>query len=334
MHVKRKYIVCSIGVIALLAIIFIPNWTAIGMIMGVGFEQGSFQPLNFFTETPERTRHTLSINDRTVDVDVYATSESLEKKRGVIIYTPFIAGGLDDPQVQRIAETFARIGFIASVTSKKVDGPIISLNDKDDLLGTVSLLKEKYDAQDFGFIGLCFGNGPVFGAATDPSISDSVRFVISFAPYFDLHNAVSFLKTGTYEYGEIQGMKEPAPYGVSLADASLTYYGLSGVTLAEALHDKMFLSLREELSPSAHLPEINFDLYVLHSLDDSFIPYTESLRLYDSLKGKTHVQLLLSQIFTHEEFRPVNPVTLYKYYIPEAFRLYSFYSAFISNIES
>ncbi len=331
---KKWFIVAILLGLIVLATVFLPNWKAIGMIMGIGFDEHSFQPLTLFTDTPTRERVTVESDaDRTIQIDIYSTEASKSSKKGMIIYTPFIAGGLDDPQIQRIADTFARLGFTVAVPSKVINGPVVSTDDTEDILATAEYLRasDVYQVTELGFMGLCFGNGPLFAAATSPELQDAVRFVIAFAPYFDFEHAVSYLKTGQYAYGEITGTHEPAPYGVALADEALAYYGLKNVPLDQAFQSPPFVALRKELSPQAHLEQMNFDVYLMHSIDDSFIPYTESLRFADALKDRTTVQLLLSNIFTHEEFRPLTPKNIYHYYAPELWKMYRFASVFLTR---
>lgn len=67
----------------------------------------------------------------------------------------------------------------------------------------------------------------------------------------------------------------------------------------------------EQLSPSTGAHELRTKLFVIHSRDDFYVPYTESRRFVKNLQGQTEVHYAELSIFRHVDTRlPLNILTL------------------------
>ncbi|MDP1845959.1 MAG: hypothetical protein Q8L09_04410 [Candidatus Moranbacteria bacterium] len=79
-----------------------------------------------------------------------------------------------------------------------------------------------------------------------------------------------------------------------------------------------------KLDPAKQVENIPADLFVVHSLNDNVIPFSQSVELYDVFKNKTRTQLYLLKIFSHVNpiFPPLTFASFFKEYLPEVFQLW------------
>jgi len=92
--------------------------------------------------------------------------------------------------------------------------------------------------------------------------------------------------------------------------------------------DKKFEKLPEKvhrrfalLSPYPILKNLHTRVLILHSKDDPYIPYTESLRLYNALPEDTPSKLVLIDIFEHTVPKPLTSRNIVSHYIPALINL-------------
>jgi dipeptidyl aminopeptidase/acylaminoacyl peptidase len=236
----------------------------------------------------------------------------------MIIYTPFIGGGLEDERLVNLAETWARAGFVVAVPWRESDTLIVSTKDIEDLVVTIEYVAENFNVKQVGLFGISYGAGPTFAAAADSRVRDVVPFVISLNGYGDLNEVIRFISTGEYSYGEIAGTLTPHSYPGEILEATLQ----AGIRLNR---------LGDALSPIEQLEQVDADIYIVHSTADIFIPYTESMRLHDAARREgLKSKLLLTEFVEHGTYRPLSPVTIWRYYLPAVSGLYSIVSSLVT----
>lgn len=78
------------------------------------------------------------------------------------------------------------------------------------------------------------------------------------------------------------------------------------------------------LNPKDQVKTISSDFYIIHSLNDNIIPYTQSLELYDNYKGNAKTELFLLKIFSHVNpvFPKFTPQSIFSDYIPEIYKFW------------
>lgn len=217
----------------------------------------------------------------------------------------------------------------------------------DGMEGLAYLLQHPEVTPDaIGMVGISMGAGPALLAATHPALRDRVKMVVSFGGYADLQSVITFVTTGHYHWGEVRGYVPPREevrslfllYNLDLLPPSdrERVFGLLRRKLprevppglsreAESLYRLVInqdpeqvpaliqglpLSLRREiegLSPIQQITDLRAELFLLHSLPDPLVPHTESLRLYEALRGQGRVHLTLIRLFDHVD--PAGPVS-------------------------
>ncbi len=327
----KTFVILAIAVIATVFVFYFLTQISVGLkTIGVTVNllipKGDWRPLEIFTKKPIQEEHLIeSLSNRMLTIHLYRPKSLSQKPQTVmVINSPFIEKGLDDPRLVNLAQTFARAGFVVAVPLADKNRLVISKKDIEDVVATVLFLKEKpeFNAATFGLFGISYGNGPVIAAAADERIRELVRFIISFGGYYDLQNTLEFIQTGRYAYKDIQGVLEPDPYTRKVLDATLDYYQTDEETFR---HGSQFAELKRELSPSVLIDQLTADFFITHSTDDPYIPYTESIQLADALLDRgIPVTFSLTGIFEHGTYKKLNLENIRRLYLPTVADFYSF----------
>jgi len=61
----------------------------------------------------------------------------------------------------------------------------------------------------------------------------------------------------------------------------------------------------EDISPSKICNKIDYKVFLMHGANDSMVPYTESIKLYENIKNSS---LFLSGLYEHREISKGNSV--------------------------
>ncbi len=307
-------------------------------------QDGAWRPLEVLTPSPRRERTVLeSPSGRRLDAALWIPARARGPAPAAVIYTPFIGGGLEDPRLKNLAETFARAGIVSLAFWRDRDPLVASPKDIDDVVAAFRFLQQHPSVRPdaVGLVGISYGAGPALVAAARPEIRDAVSFVMSHAGYYDLENVLRFIVTGEYEYGDIRGKLEPNRYGHEILSRTLEALGVDDATaknFTESPQDfdenferlPRLRELVERLSPSEVAGELRAEhVYIIHATDDTFIPYTESLRLRDAFTrlsfagqnlggraGRLQVRFQLIDIFEHGTPRPPTIENLRRHWIP------------------
>jgi fermentation-respiration switch protein FrsA (DUF1100 family) len=315
---KKKLLLIFLSL--LVGILFLPpislRLKALATVMNLLIPAGEWRPLQIFTKTPSKELETIqSASGRTLDVHISTPARKTDA--AMIIYTPFIGGGAEDLRLVNLAETFARAGFVVATPFRREEPLIVSTKDTEDIVSTALFLKNEVglSIDRLGFFGISYGNGPAIAASVDPRVKNSAHFVVSFGGFYDLENALHFIRTGEFSYQDLSGKLEPHSYAKEILSRTIAQYHM---TEAEFLKSEALANLIEKLSPSKVVKQITADLFVVHSTDDLYIPYTESMRLYDALRQrpKTTTLLALTTAFEHGTYKPPTFRNFREHYLP------------------
>lgn len=307
----------------------------IGVAINLLIPEGNWRPLEIFTRAPVREEHIIeSTSGRTLKIHLYRPKSLLQKPpSAIVIYTPFAGDGLDDPRLINILKTFAQAGFITAIPWRAKDALVVSEKDIGDVVSTVNFLKQRQSLgiSSFGILGISYGTGPAIAAAHEPEIKDLVRFIISFGGYYDLENMLDFIFTGSFEYKDVSGKLEPDPYTYEVFEKTLTRLGLKREGLKNSPE---FQKTRERISPRHIIGQTRAEYFIMHSTDDTLIPYTESMRLYDALKEKgASVHFALVSAFEHGVYKKLNFENFRRYYLSTFKDFYNFLYVIISKYQ-
>lgn len=307
---KRWVIIASLLTVAV-ALLNVPSVSihlkAAALAINVLIPKGHWRPLQWATWKPStQDTELMSESGRLLAIRTYRPTQP--SRTGVIIYTPFIGGGLNDERLVNLAETLARAGFtVATPVPHEKDNVISNRDIADVLAATESLLKE---VPAVGLFGISYGNGPVF--ATAARFQEQVPFIISLNGMYDLQHLVAFIETGNFSYQNISGHTEPHPYTKEVLDNTRRSH--SSETIQH---------LRQVLSPATYVSSITAPVFLIHARSDAFIPYTETMRLRDALAPHTSVSFMLTDVIEHGAYHKLNMQNLKTRYLPAATGFYT-----------
>lgn len=287
------------------------HFKATALAINVLIPKGSWRPLQWATWKPTtQDTELMSESGRILEMRIYRPQDAVGRaprrsSAGVIIYTPFIGGGVGDERLVNLAETFARAGFTVATPVPRIKDRAISDRDIADILAATKLLLKEVPA--VGLFGISYGNGPVF--ATAARLGNQVPFIVSLNGMYDLQHLVDFIETGNFSYQNISGHVDPHPYTKEVLDTTRRSSNSPD-------------QLRQTLSPATYVSTITSEVFIIHSTADQFIPYTESLRLYDALQQRTPTHLVLTDVIEHGTYRALSWENTRRSYLPAATGFY------------
>jgi len=305
--------------------------------INIAIPEGDWRPLDLFTPAPILEEHSIESESlRTLMLHLYLPAGN-DRSGAIIIYTPFVEGGIEDPRLVNVAKSFARAGFAVLLSSRTGDELIMSAKDIGDVVSLFLFLEKhpRVNPGRIGLLGISYGAGPVIIATADSRIQDRVRFVMSMSGYYDFKNSLRFIVTGQYAYKGIQGQSEPFVFTQEILNNSLKYHGING-ELFEAFvaepnrFEELFQNSPEvrefglQLSPSRIIDDIKARFFIIHSTEDLLIPHTESMRLADALEGRVPVSFTLLSLLEHGQPRPFTMQNITRYYVPSLSDSYVF----------
>lgn len=292
---------------------------AAGTLINLTIPQGKWRPLDIFTREPVRKEYSIeSSSGRRLIVRIYQKPKTVLSP-ALLIYTPFIGEGLDDYRLVNLVETLSRNGFTVATVWRQEDRLIVSQKDIEDIISAAIFIKNNpvVKISKFGLLGISYGSGPAIIASADKRIKDWVDFIVSFGGYYSFQEALEFVA------GE-----ESHPYAREILEKTVQYYGADEKTFLQGAE---FEKLKRDLSPANVIDELEVDFFIIHSLDDPFIPHNQSIKLAGAVSGRLPAHFTLTSIFEHGSYKKPNFENLRKYYFPSLKDLYELLFAFFSK---
>jgi hypothetical protein len=211
----------------------------------------------------------------------------------------------------------------------------LTFDEVDAVRASVNVLTAESDVDGtrVGVIGLSASGGISLVAAGQLDLRDRVRFVNSFGSYDDARSllldvasrsiavngqeqpwqpesrTVDVVDNALAEAGVDQAQRDELRAGTSRARAGQIVAGLSPGT-SDAL---------ARISPSAYLSQIHAHIYLMHDVDDSFIPFTQSRDLVAKAPPGLVQRYTEFSIFAH--VIPDRPVP-WQTFLPDLWRLF------------
>lgn len=170
--------------------------------------------------------------------------------------------GREHPEVRRLAEGFARAGYLTVVPDLPgLKSGEITPETVSETIEVARATSERTDARDgrVGLVGVSTGASLAMLAAEDPSLEGRISVVAGIAPYSDIRTVLNIATTGYYQDGE-----NLIPYE---ADSYLSYVvARSGVAMLPPGEDRE--KLESELDEVGRLDPNSLAGLRKRSLDD------------------------------------------------------------------
>ena len=192
----------------------------------------------------------------------------------------------DDPRLVALAEGLARSGMVVMMpwTETQVQQRLV-VEDLDNLVRAFQYLRtlDRVDPDRVGVGGYCTGASMVTVAAQDERIRDQVKFINSFAGYYDAFDFTKAIGTRSRFYGD---------YVVPWKVDGLTYRVFRDHLIEGVIDEKdmevltrMFVN-REQVT-QADVASLSPDAKAVYRLLNG-VPYEEADALIEQLSPKTH----------------------------------------------
>ncbi|MCA1583531.1 MAG: CocE/NonD family hydrolase [Acidobacteria bacterium] len=252
-----------------------------------------------------------------------------ESRRAVTLVPGVHMDGIDETRLVGMAEDLARTGYtVLTVAPPNLTRFRITPENTDIIEDAATWLSSQAAlAPDgrVGMLGISFSGGLSVVAAGRPGLRSRVAFVMSFGGHGDLPRVMRYLCSGAPlargqrlpRPASVEGMEHlsvqpPHDYGVAvvlltLADRVVppdqveplrrgvtTFLTASSLTLVDTTR-------AEEEFAKARTYALERPVFLLHGVDDTVIPASETVLLASHLEHRASVRALLSGLITHAE---------------------------------
>jgi dienelactone hydrolase len=296
------------------------------------FPSAPFDPLSLVTAPPVHDELTYPYAAGRIEATLFHPSTAAH--HGALI---LLLGAGDLPRSDlavHFAEALARLGVVVLVPeSSGMLAERLTFDEVDAVRTSLDVLARQadVDVDRVGLIGLSASGGLSIVAAGQADLRDRVRFVNSFGSYDDARTLLLDVATRSIAIdGEVRAWQPEARtvevVSNALADAGIDARDelLRGISRERATQliqglPPTIVERLAAISPSTYLAQMHAHLYVMHDLDDSFIPFTESRDLVARAPPGVVQRYTEFSIFAH--VIPDRPVP-WQTFLPDLWRLF------------
>ncbi len=264
------------------------------------FPSAPVDPLSLVTQTPMREERSYAYAAGRVEANLFHARGS--GQHGAII---LLLGAGDLPRSDlavHFAEALARSGVVTLVPeSSGMLAERLTFDEVDAVRASVDLLRglPDVDAERIGLVGLSASGGLGIVAAGQSDLRDRVRFV----------RTVEVVANALGDAGLNPTQRQAMLGGMTRAQAH---------QLLAAMPPSVARTLAQ-VSPATYLGQVHAHLYLMHDVDDSFIPFTESRDLVARAPSGVVQRYTEFSIFAH--VIPDRPVP-WQTFLPDLWRLF------------
>lgn len=302
------------------------------------FPQIPVKPLSLLSKTPKHTVVEFDSQNGKVVADLYLPQSDNKSKSAIIPAVGVRMQEKDKILIRQFSEALARLGYI-------VLWPRLERLEKGEALPEkpqtfIEAFKflanlQQIDSERITFAGFSVGSSTALVAATDPQISHKVHGLIFFGGAFDLLEYLKSLASKSYKVNGSQVEWRVADDARNHAKGLLLTEGIEEMVNVFEYSDPMIIDEvienapkeeREKLNrfnPREVISQFRTRTFILHDKSDVYVPYLESVKLYQALPKSQVGAFVITDLFDHvQPNRPIN--------LGELARLYGFlYKVFL-----
>ena len=298
------------------------------------FPSAPIDPLALVTANPIRDHQTYDYSAGTIDIEFFAPASG--GRHAAIM---LLLGAGDVPRSDlaiHLASALARLGVVTSLPeSSGMLAEHLSFDEVDAIRVSLRALDARpdVDSAHVGLVSLSASGGLSIVAAAQPDLRDDVRFVNSFGSYDDATSLLIDVASRSIEADGTLHDWQPEARTVEVVSNALVDAGVNDADRAELMagssRDRAIAITRgfsadvrnrlARVSPSADLNDVRAHVYLMHDVDDPFIPFTESRALVASAPAGLVQRYTEFSIFEH--VIPDRPVP-WQTFLPDLWRLF------------
>lgn len=262
------------------------------------FPQIPIKPLGLLSNPPFHDRVEFETKNGKVVGDLFTPIEP-EPKSVLILAMGVKTSPKDKLILLHFAQTMARLGYVVLWPRLEVLDKGESLpEDPETFIEAFRYLGglPQTDSERISFVGFSVGSSTAYVASSDPQIRDKVHALVFFGGFYDIYEYLKALFAG--------GDWRPHQDAINHAKTLLAAKGVA----SDSAELKGF-------SPKEHISDFKAKIFILHDKSDTYVPYTESQKLYDAMPKEQIAAYHISGLFEHvQPNRPINLAELVKLY--------------------
>ena len=205
----RRVIIFSLYSIALLCVLIFPTKYGEAFVDAVLFipqviPSIPVKPLELVTDVPEKRLIQFPTETGVASADLYIPSEP-GKHSGILFFMGVVPPDSNEERIVALGEGLARSGLVVMIPWLETQHTNqLVVQDIDNLVWAFEYLRsmEIVNPNNVGMGGICTGASMVMVAAQDSRISSNVKYINSFAGYYDALDMVRSVSSRSRFYGE------------------------------------------------------------------------------------------------------------------------------------
>lgn len=273
----------------------------IALFISEEFPQIPIKPLGLISVQPFHNKVEFdSVNGKVV-ADLFIPKGA--GKRGAVILAMGVKTSEKDKSILlHFADSMARLGYVVVWPRLKVLDKGESLPEEPETF----IEAFKYlDKSRITFVGFSVGSSTAFVAISNPEIANKVHSLVFFGGYFDVFDYLSALD------GQIEW--KPHQDAINHAKTLLAAKGIT--TISADLRDSKDADRLKKYSPKEFVSDFKAKIFILHDKSDTYVPYTESIKLYNTMPKDQIGAYHISDLFEHvQPNKPIKGEELVKLY--------------------
>ncbi|MBI2036235.1 hypothetical protein HYT17_01220 [Candidatus Microgenomates bacterium] len=289
------------------------------------FPQVPLKPLGFFTSPPSYRTFKLESKNGQVVADLFlpVNERGLAKNRprpAVILAMGVKTSEKDKPIIINLAKSFSRLGYVVLWPRREELEQGKSLPEEPETFITAfQYLKEQKGADEkrISLVGFSVGSSIAMVASANAEINEEIRAIVFFGGYYDIFSYLESLNNKTVL---LNGQNMPW----QPAEGAVNHFKEILETEAGLAEEDRVKKLRS-LSPKEAVSQFKAAVFILHDKGDSYVPYSEAIKLKEVLPKEQVKTFSLVNLFEHVQPRSDFSPEI----IGEFFQVYGFvYSVF------
>lgn len=293
------------------------------------FPQIPIKPLGMVSLRHFREKVELDSSNGKIVGDLFLPVAS-DKRPAVILAMGVKTSEDDKPLLWHFADSMARLGYVTFWPRLETLDIGQSLPEEPEtFVESFKYLASlpQTDSARITFVGFSVGSSIALVAASDPQISERVHALVFFGGHYNVFDYLLSLTTNsTYLGGEIiawQAHKDAINHAKDLLKAKgavgiLQIFEATNSAQANAVLNQAPENEIEGLkkySPRQVIDQFKADIFILHDKSDTFVPYTESIKLKQAFPEHQIAAYHISDLFEHvQPNRPIKFEELFKLY--------------------
>lgn len=284
------------------------------------FPQIPFKPLHRVTKEPtvEKVQFSPSpdgakaIGDLFVPKAAFGIVKKTNKYPAIIVAMGVKTSEKDRPILLEFCETLSRLDYVVLwPRSVDLENDVIKFEEPKTFIDAYNFLEERkeVDKDRISYVGFSVGSSLSLVAAEEEEINTKVRSIVFFGGYYNMLNYLSSLSTKTIVSDDKEIKWKPHESAINQAEEILEKESLTLAQFGkEESLDPNLINKLLRFSPDQNIDSLKAKIFILHEKSDSFVPYTESIKLKQALENK-EIPVVYYQANLFEHVQPKKPLT-------------------------